>query len=344
MASHVLNMSLILVAVVAKGVADSGAACSASRQAHDGGDEDLESHSLLQTNLDGDRVMGSGAALAESKSSSASGRRGPARVNTGCLGNITLLRLGSSTRDGCWGRFETEVYDPIYGGSQKVQPPDNEWFIVDQNRRRRQRWYCGNTKEKYDCGGGNCMKVSWKSSRRRFRVECGECRCNPIDFNIWEIDGDWISVGSIPDWRQVCVTTGIVERMTTEEMRKFSTEVKNSLELSGSITKAKVAGMTGTIDSSVTSEWAKTWTNTFGTERSEVTKWCRNATGMVYNWEWQWYLTVKYGDQQVHVASREFALTAGRYMKPQCIPGCSALGDHQYAYQKCVKKAPCVAK
>merc|ERR1719461_1923321 len=95
MAPHVLNMSLILGVLVAKGVADSGAACSvadsgtgcSTSQQSQGVDEDLES--LLQTKVDGDTAVGSGAALVETS--------GSARLHwyrpryTGCTGTVTLL-------------------------------------------------------------------------------------------------------------------------------------------------------------------------------------------------------------------------------------------------------------
>jgi hypothetical protein len=97
--------------------------------------------------------------------------------NTGCQGSVELHHTYGDTRDNCGGQFETEMNNPYTGSSHKKQPPHGGWFMVSTTSRRRHRWYCSNTAEKHDCGGGNCMRVK-HHSRRRFPVTCGRCTCH----------------------------------------------------------------------------------------------------------------------------------------------------------------------
>lgn len=97
-------------------------------------------------------------------------------INNGCWGGVTMTRYIGSTKDNCRGSFRTDMDNPAYGGYYAAQPPPAEWFMVAAAQRRRHRWYCDGTREKHDCGGGNCMRVNW-NQRRRFPVYCGDCSC-----------------------------------------------------------------------------------------------------------------------------------------------------------------------
>lgn len=97
--------------------------------------------------------------------------------DTGCQGAVQFHSELDHTYDNCGGHFETEMNNLTGADSYKAQPPSGQWFMVDQARRRRHRWYCSNTPELHDCGGGNCMKVD-HSSRRRFKITCGSCTCH----------------------------------------------------------------------------------------------------------------------------------------------------------------------
>lgn len=97
--------------------------------------------------------------------------------NTGCRGVVTHRHTYGNTRDNCGGTFESDMNNPLTGGAHKRQPPHGAWFMVDRTARRRHYWYCRNSRNRHDCGGGNCMQV-WHHSRRRFPVNCGACTCN----------------------------------------------------------------------------------------------------------------------------------------------------------------------
>lgn len=163
----------------------------------EGGDEqsstllaegDGEQSSTLVTEGDGE----SGSALTtESGGENGSalfsmGTGGSFTPNVGCRGKIKVHGIYGKTHDSCGGYFESEV-DNIYGHwSNKMQPPSHQWFMVQHARRRRQHWYCSNTKESHDCGGGNCMRVDHQS-RRRFPVQCGTCTCLPPSATFSEV-------------------------------------------------------------------------------------------------------------------------------------------------------------
>jgi len=101
------------------------------------------------------------------------------RPNTGCRGRVTLSYTRGNTRDSCRSQFETQMSNPQSGGERRAQPPGDSggWFMIDNTRRRRHRYYCGRHAEKHDCGGGNCMRVE-HHQRRRFSVTCGQCTCH----------------------------------------------------------------------------------------------------------------------------------------------------------------------
>lgn len=112
--------------------------------------------------------------LASDTTQSGLGEQG---INTAC--GVTMTRNIGSTKDNCRGSFRTDMDNlsgVVRGGYHAAQPPSAEWFMVAATQRRRHRWYCDGTREKHDCGGGNCMRVDW-NQRRRFPVYCGDCSC-----------------------------------------------------------------------------------------------------------------------------------------------------------------------
>jgi len=211
--------------------------------------------------------------------------------NTGCRGRVELHYTYGSTNDGCGGQYETEMNNPLTGGQHKKQPPHGGWFMVDSTARRRHRWYCSNTPELQDCGGGSggpgsCMQV-WHHSRRRFPINCGQCTCHQprairssvcLDL-LYSVAGD--SNGTIE--RAVSWNVGTRKESYTQQDTVHEASVAASASIEGAIPQiGGVFGVTADTRYQVTSAFSSAYSESYTSEYSVSEKLTLDLSEPVY--------------------------------------------------------------
>jgi len=206
--------------------------------------------------------------------------------NTGCQGRVELHYTYGDTLDNCGGQYETEMNDPLSGGSHKKQPPHGGWFMVSTTSRRRHRWYCSNSWESQDCGGGSCMQV-WHHSRRRFPINCGQCTCHQpravrssvcLDL-LYSVAGD--SNGTIE--RTVSWTVGTNKESYTQQDTVHEAAVAASASIDGAIPQiGGVFGVTADTRYTVTSAFSSAYSESYTSEYSVSEKLTLDVSQSVY--------------------------------------------------------------
>jgi len=153
---------------------------------------------------------------------------------------------------------------------------------------------------------------------------------------VMNIRGYWKSIGNINPAVTQCVTTGLEETRSEEEMKSYSNSVKVAFSKSVGVTAGPAGGASG--ETSVSAEFSHSWGETYKTsysqKRSTKTKVCdRETHNLKYTWKWQWVFEIEEEDHHKDTAQTgEMAFTRGVFMPPRCLPGWMT---DQYYYQTC---------
>jgi len=241
--------------------------------------------------------------------------------STGCQGSVEHHFSYGDTYDGCGGHFETEMNNPYTGGSHKQQPPHGGWFMVSTTNRRRHRWYCSNTPELQDCGGGNCMQV-WHHSRRRFPITCGHCTCHQPQATrarvCLTVKYAFQGGSSGSQNETVNFTVGTSRQLYTTQDTVHSASVRASASMNGVIPQISATfGLTAETEVMVTSSFHSAFEESLTTEYTKSQTMFLNMSLPVYILHAQNYIYFEDGS-----FSRMGAPTVLQFNQPQAA-GCA---------------------